>query len=124
MLPKRTRLTRASDFYRVRSEGQSWAGRLLVFCKMANGMTRSRFGFSISRHVGNAVVRNRIKRRLSEIVRLQYDLIESGWDIVVIGRKSVAFASFSDTEEAVSNLLHRAGLYVTTESPGEREETM
>ena len=123
MLPRQARLTRGTDFARARSQGRSWANRLLVVCKVPNHLSQSRLGFSISRRVGNAVVRNRVKRRLSEIVRLQYDLIESGWDIVIIARNPVASASFSETEEALCDLARWADLYAGLGQTDDREET-
>ena len=61
----------------------------------ANSLPHSRFGFSIKKALGSAVVRNRIRRRLREIVRGQRGEIPAGWDIVVHPKSSVARAEFS-----------------------------
>lgn len=71
-------------------------------------MPTSRVGFSVGRHVGNAVVRNRVKRKLREVVR-QTDLLE-GWDLVFIARGSAAQADFQQVQEATYELLRRARL--------------
>ena len=61
---------------------------------MANNLPQSRFGFSIKKALGGAVVRNRIRRRLREIARLYREEIPAGWDIVVHPKSSVANAPF------------------------------
>ena len=69
-------------------------------------MSTSRVGFSISKRVGNAVIRNRVKRRLREVVR-QADL-QDGWDLVFIARGPAAQADFSQAQGAAYELLRRA----------------
>ena len=71
-------------------------------------MPTSRVGFSVGKHVGNAVVRNRVKRRLREVVR-QVDLQE-GWDLVFIARGPVAQEDFRQVQRAAHELLRRAGI--------------
>lgn len=104
------RLRRRERFEQVRREGASWTDRLLVFCVLRNDLAFSRFGFSVSRRVGKAVVRNRVKRRLREIMRLRRETIAAGWDIVVIARPPSARADYHELERAVERLLRQAGL--------------
>ncbi|NLD44349.1 MAG: ribonuclease P protein component [Chloroflexi bacterium] len=111
MLPRRARLTRPADFRAVRVGGQSWANPLLVLSRAPNALEVARFGFSVSRRLGGAVIRNRVKRRISEAVRLQYDLVEPGWDVVLIARRPMVEAEYQDVERAVGDLLARARLY-------------
>jgi ribonuclease P protein component len=73
-----------------------------------NGLEQSRFGFSVSKKVGKAVVRNRIKRLLREIVRLTP--VEPGWDIVFIARKAASTADYYQLNNAVERLIWRAYL--------------
>ena len=61
---------------------------------MANNLPQSRFGFSIKKALGGAVVRNRIRRRLRELARLHRKEIPAGWDIVIHPKSSVAKAPF------------------------------
>ena len=70
----------------------------------------SRFAFSASRRVGNAVKRNRAKRVLREAVRWHLGEIEPGWDCLFIARAQTPDAAFADVEAAVSQLLTRAQL--------------
>tara|TARA_B100001245_G_scaffold229366_1_gene207650 strand:+ start:407 stop:673 length:267 start_codon:yes stop_codon:yes gene_type:complete len=75
---------------------------------MPNGLTVTRLGFSIGKRVGNAVTRNRIKRRLREAIQLNG--IEKGWDLVVIARKDSSSAHFSEIMSSISKLLNRANV--------------
>jgi len=60
----------------------------------ANNLSHSRFGFSIKKALGGAVVRNRIRRRVREIARLHREEIPAGWDIVIHPKSSVAKTPF------------------------------
>lgn len=122
VLPRRARLTRPADWRSTRSHGRSWTNTLLVLSKVGNDLERTRFGFSVSRRLGGAVVRNRVKRRISEAVRLQYGRVLPGWDVVIIARQPVVKADYAEVERAVSDLLERSGLYAP-QSAGEGQET-
>jgi ribonuclease P protein component len=78
--------------------------RFSVFYR-ANGGPQSRFGSSVKKAVGNAVVRNRIRRRIREIVRRNFLEIASGWDFVIQPRQSVAEAPFAPLEAELLSLL-------------------
>mgnify|MGYP003742264007 CR=1 FL=1 len=110
MLPRQCRLVRASDFRQVHQHGRSVANALLVLRYHPNHLEWSRFGFSISRRVGKAVVRNRVRRRLREAVRELLDLAAPGWDVVVIARQGCAEADYDAIASATVHLLHRSGL--------------
>ncbi len=77
---------------------------------LPNGLPISRFGFSVSRRVGGAVVRNRVRRRVREIVRLRFSKIGTGYDIVFVARIPVAQATYSQIEGSVEKLLRLASL--------------
>jgi ribonuclease P protein component len=103
-------LTRRADFEAVYQKGRSWAGRELVVRVLPNGLDTSRSGFAVGRRVGKAVIRNRVKRRLREIIRVMP--LQPGWDIVVIARGVAAQADFAGLRNTAGELLSRAGLLV------------
>ena len=93
--PKSARLTRASEFQKIRREGQSFHGKLIVLSVLKNASTtEARVGLITSRRVGGAVVRNRVRRRLREIVRADRAQLAHGLWIVLIARQQAAAASF------------------------------
>jgi ribonuclease P protein component len=78
-----------------------------------NGSNLSRYGFSITRRVGKAVQRNRLKRLLREVMRLQS--LKAGWDIVFMARSAASSADYHELEGAVTKLLARAQLLESNE---------
>jgi ribonuclease P protein component len=109
---KRFRLRANADFERLRREGRTLLHPLLVLSILPNGLEYSRFGFAVGRRLGKAVERNRIKRRMREVirVRMQKGEIAAGWDVVFIARHPMREVSFHQVDEAIDLLLRRAGL--------------
>lgn len=105
------RLTRAKDFAAVKRDGRAWSDKYLVIVARQNDLEANRVGFSVAGRVGNAVVRNKIKRRLKEAVRLTP--VQEGWDLVIIARKDSSSADFRGLSSSVTSLLGRAGILAT-----------
>ena len=83
---------------------------------LANDLDCSRFGFLVSKRIGNAVVRNRVKRRLREAVRRHS--VEPGWDAVFIARRGIERATFQQLKRAAGNLLLQTRLVDSSQGPG------
>lgn len=106
MLPRQHRLTRKASFDAVFAHGRRWSGRHVTIRTFPNGTDTYRCGLSVSKAVGNAVARNRVKRRLREIFRGAG--VRPGYDVVVIARTSAAAAPFPGLRDDVMQLLQRA----------------
>lgn len=110
MLPRKYRLTAAADFRRVHAQGQCWSNRMVVLCKHPSNWPWPRVGFSVSKRIGNAVVRNRTKRLMREAVRPLCDLVEPGWDVIIIARHAIVGADLEAIEGSIVGLLRKARL--------------
>lgn len=114
MLPPSHRLRSASDLAYVRRKGRPWSSRLFVLLAVPRRDDTTgeptRFAIVAGRRVGNAVTRNRAKRRMREIVRRQLPAIESGYDCMIIARTPASQASFAEMEKELLSLLGRAKL--------------
>lgn len=109
-MEKRHRLRDDEQFQRVKKEGRSWTHFLLVLCVLPNGLDHSRVGFSVSKRIGKAVVRSRVKRLLREATRGRQRTISPGHDLVFIARRPIVEASLQEVDRAVEDLLQQAGL--------------
>lgn len=95
---------------RVRRLGKSYAHPLLVLVALSNETESSRFAVSAGKTVGNAVQRNRAKRLIRAALDLLVSVIPPGWDLILIARRPLATATFSQTQSALLQLLQRARL--------------
>lgn len=101
-------LKKNQDFQSVYRNGKSYANRLLVMYVLENNLDKNRLGISVSKKVGNSVVRHHVTRLVRESYRLQENIFNSGLDIVVIARNSASAITYQETESA---LLHLAKLH-------------
>jgi ribonuclease P protein component len=109
-LNRRFRLTRSTDFKRVRRSGKSYAHPLLVLIARSNEHETSRFAVAAGRSVGNAVERNRAKRLLREGLRPLIPTIAPGWDVIILARRSITQATLQESQRALITLLSQARL--------------
>jgi ribonuclease P protein component len=108
--PRACRLLARGEFDAVYKSGRRRASKqFLVFFRPRDAAaSASRFGISVKKALGGAVVRNRLKRRIREILRLHRQEIATGWDIVIHPRSSVATAPFVVIERELVELLAAA----------------
>ena len=103
-------LKKNSDFRRLYARGKSSANRYLaVYCRR-NGGTVNRMGYTVSSKLGGAVVRNRVRRRLREIARLNAPRLKTGWDLVVVARARAVGAPYSELDRAYLDACGKLGV--------------
>ena len=102
-------------FRRLYSKGKSCAnGYLVLYCR-PNGSKENRVGLTVSAKLGHAVVRNRIRRRLREIYRLNESKFQPGWDLVVVARGRAVDAPYKKLEKSYLHLAEKLGVLKTRE---------
>ena len=106
-------LRKPAQYVEVYEKGSSWVSPLVVMRVLPNELTLSRYGFSVSKRLGKAVVRNRVKRLLREILRVTP--VKAGWDMVFIARPTARGADYASLERAVKGLLSQAELLLARE---------
>lgn len=111
MLAKRYRLRKNGDFRRIYRSTKSLSTKYLVLYAKKSQNEDLRVGFSISKKIGKANIRNYYKRRLREIVRRHMAHIHLGYDLVILARGPIIEASFSDLEKNVKYLLKKSGVW-------------
>ena len=102
-------LKKNSDFQKVYRQGKSYANRYLVMYVLENHTEGNRLGISVSKKVGNSVIRHHLTRLIRESYRLHEDMFNNGLDIVVIARGTARDASFHQISSALKHLggLHK-----------------
>ncbi len=112
------RLRKNNEFKLVYRRGKSLANNLLVLYtfnnrknKTEDNLTYNKVGISVSKKVGNSVVRSRSKRLITESYRLNEKDLKSGYDFVFVARSAIKGKSLSEVENAMKKLFLKAGLY-------------
>ena len=101
-------LKKNEQFQFVYKNGKSYANKYLIMYLKKNGLEKNRIGISVSKKVGNSVVRHRVTRLVRESYRLHENIFNSGLDIVIVGRPSAATVGYKEVESA---LLHLSKLH-------------
>ncbi len=101
-------LQKNSDFQFIYDHGISYANKYLVMFVKTNELGINRVGVSVSKKVGNSVIRHRVKRLIKESYRLHEEMFNSGLDIVVVARASAKGKNYEAIESA---LLHVSNLH-------------
>ncbi|NLP47051.1 MAG: ribonuclease P protein component [Epulopiscium sp.] len=100
-------LKKTFEFRKVYNKGTSIANRLLVMYILKNEKSYNRLGISVSKKVGNSVIRSRITRLIRESYRLQEEKIQVGYDIVIIARHTAKNATYCQVDSAVTHLIKK-----------------
>jgi ribonuclease P protein component len=113
-MKKAARLKGKKEFDTVFSEGRAWANNFVVLKSVPNSVGVNRYGIVAGRRLGNAVVRNRVKRRLRAVV--SNIAAREGWDVVLVARKPATETDYHTLESATRDLFARARLLGEGES--------
>ena len=98
-------LRKNQEFQAVYRSGKSKANRCFVMIIKKNDSNSNRIGISVSKKVGNSVVRHRVTRVIREVMRLHWEEIKSGYDIVIVARPSAKESDYGKFESAIFHLL-------------------
>ena len=113
--PASRRLKSSRDFTRVRTKGRTVRGTLLTIgVLLVSNETNFRVGLITSKRIGGAVVRNRVRRRLREIVRRHQHAVANGLWLVIIARPAAAAATFAALEAEYLRVMSRAGIFTNS----------
>ena len=99
-----------SMFRRLYAKGKSAVNSYLVVYCRRNGTEQNRIGYTVSKKLGHAVVRNRVRRRLREIYRLHEAEFQQGWDFVVVARTRTVGAPYAKLDRAFLSLADKLGV--------------
>ncbi|HUC93594.1 MAG TPA: ribonuclease P protein component [Paenibacillus sp.] len=110
-MQRKLRLRNRNDFNRIYRGGKSFAnGQFVVYWSKRPQTEQFRMGVSVSKKLGNAVVRNRMRRVMKEIVRLNAPQISEHTDFIVIARKPAVKMKTKELERSMLHVLRKAGL--------------
>jgi len=111
MLQKEWRISRGKEYSYIYANGLRLSGKYMIVFVIRNLLSHNRFGIVTSKKVGNAVTRNRTKRRIREVIRKNMDLLPSGYDIVIVARFNTKEANFALIEKDYVKMMRKASTY-------------
>jgi ribonuclease P protein component len=111
-MKKAFRLRKNLEFKYVYNKGKSYANSFLVLYIIQNNSDFNKIGVSVSKKVGNSVIRNKVKRRIKECYRLNSYMIAKGYNIVFISRVKTSEATYKEIEKAMISLFKKAQIII------------
>ncbi|MBC8100472.1 MAG: ribonuclease P protein component [Armatimonadetes bacterium] len=110
-LPTQLRLRRTEDFDRIRKRGRAYRHKLLLMSVLANQAGHNRYGFITGKKLGNAVQRNRVRRRLKASVWLLHPQLRVGYDVLFVAHPAAAAQPYAVLQRILQELTQQAGLW-------------
>ena len=123
MLPPHSRLRSSAEIGLVRQRGQRWQHPLVVlfvYTQPQPTSSVSRFAIAVGRHIGKAARRNKVKRRLREVLRHHWHKLAPGYDCLIVARSGTVEANYRELESALLQLLIRSKVLI--DEPGDSAE--
>ena len=108
--PRSERLLRRREYLQIYDEGRKTVGRQFIFYLVRSESQERKIGIAVSRRVGNAVVRNRVKRTIREVYRHHRPLLDNCMRMVIVARPAAAELSYAQSYEAIAKLFRREGV--------------
>ncbi|MCL2392109.1 MAG: ribonuclease P protein component [Oscillospiraceae bacterium] len=111
-----TSLKKNYEFKRLYNKGKNAASQYAVVYCRRNGSQANRLGITVSTKIGGAVQRNRVRRRLKEIYRINEKRLNVGYDVVIVARVKSRFSSYKELEASVLSLLKKLKIFIENEA--------
>lgn len=102
-----TKIKKNTEFRRIYNSRKSVADRNMVLYFLSNNKENCRFGFTVSKKIGNAITRNRVRRLFGEVCRLNIDKFPKGYDYILLARREIVGLNFCQIEESLLKLLKK-----------------
>ena len=112
MLKKENRLTKRKEFAYIFRKSQSVASKYLILNYIPTKLDDFKVGFSVSKKIGNAVTRNKVKRKLRESFRLNVNKVNTKHNYIVVARKGIEELNFNEIQNNLIYVLKKANLFV------------
>ncbi|MBQ0017209.1 MAG: ribonuclease P protein component [Clostridiales bacterium] len=110
-MKKENRLKKRKEFAYIFKKGESYGSKNLVLVISKSKLPKFKVGFSVSKKVGVAVIRNKVKRRLKEAVYFYRKNIKNGFNMIFVAKQSLKDQKYVDVLSEVESLLRKANLY-------------
>ncbi len=111
MLAKHYRISNSADYNTIYKNGKKVPGRYIIVYILKNDLGYNRYGLVTSKKVGNAVIRNKVKRQLRSIIKVNMPYLKTSFDIVLVGRYKIGGTPFDLLEKDFTIVMRKSGLW-------------